>query len=73
MLPAGNDPDNLKVNGEVHQILGQKSFGADCAFQEFPEMKHGWVVRGDLCDPACDRDVKLALALGLEFLKKHAK
>jgi hypothetical protein len=73
ILPAGNDPDNLKAGGDVQRVLLSKPFGEDCEIHEFPDMKHGWVVRGDLNDPLCARDVKLALDMATEYLKKHSK
>lgn len=47
-FPAGNDPENIKPNGEVVNIL-QEKFGAEkVGTYEFPEMVHGWTVRGDV-------------------------
>lgn len=57
LFPAQNDPDNVKPNGEVVNILKLK-FGADkVGSHEFPEMIHGWTVRGDVKDPKVKRDV----------------
>jgi hypothetical protein len=48
--PAGNDVPNIKAGGELVAIL-QKNHGVDNSGTiEFPEMTHGWVVRGDLND-----------------------
>ena len=63
MLPAGGDPDNTKPGGEMNQLFDTKSFGADCRYQEFPEMEHGWVPRGDTSDERVARDVKAAMEL----------
>jgi hypothetical protein len=36
----------------------------------FPDMAHGWTVRGDLALPAVSRDVKLAVTTTLDFFEK---
>ena len=33
----------------------------------FPDIKHGWSVRGDTNDPKVERDVKKAFNLALAF------
>ena len=72
MLQAGNDPDNTKPRGHVAAALRQReSWGAQCAVEEFPEMKHGWVPRGDLSDAAVRRDVGLAMHRVLAFVAEH--
>eukprot|EP00949_MAST-11_sp_MAST-11-sp1_P000376 g376.t1 len=59
LLPAGNDPDNLKDGGELVGIV--RGLGVDCETTEYPEMLHGWVIRGDATQPAVARDVKAAV------------
>lgn len=50
MFPAGNDPADVKPEGAVIKVL-EKKFGADkVGSLEFPEMIHGWTVRGDVSD-----------------------
>jgi dienelactone hydrolase len=71
LLQAGNDNPSGKVGSEVHQILSSKPFGDKCVLQEFPEMLHGWVPRGDLSDPKVVRDVTEAMRLVIEFLNTH--
>jgi hypothetical protein len=47
-MPASNDPANVKNKGEIIELLAKK-FGEDkVGVTEFPEMTHGWVVRGDI-------------------------
>jgi hypothetical protein len=48
LYPAGNDVPNIKAGGELVQILQDKFGSGQAGTQEFPEMLHGWVVRGDL-------------------------
>jgi len=73
MCPAGNDPPSVKENGSDHQILSKKPFGKECVFREFPDMAHGWVVRGDLSDATVARDVRIAMDLSTSFFRKHLK
>ena len=42
-MPAGGDEDNVKIGG-----LGKKVLGDGVEVIEFPDMAHGWTVRGDL-------------------------
>ena len=65
LLPAGNDPPELKEAGAVAQALQQ---GRSV---EFPDMKHGWVTRGDLGEPAVQRDAELAMGLIMDHLRLH--
>ena len=42
-MPAGSDELNVKFGG-----LGKKVLGDGLEIIEFPDMAHGWTVRGDL-------------------------
>jgi len=70
LLPAGNDPDNLKPGGEIQKIFDTKPWGNLCLYHCFTEMNHGFVVRGDISVPAIARDVKLAMDISIDFLNK---
>eukprot|EP01096_Ripella_sp_DP13-Kostka_P016146 TRINITY_DN776_c0_g1_i2.p2 TRINITY_DN776_c0_g1~~TRINITY_DN776_c0_g1_i2.p2 ORF type:complete len:260 (-),score=109.90 TRINITY_DN776_c0_g1_i2:39-779(-) len=67
--PAGNDAptDPLKA------VLDQKPFGDRCVYHPFPDMLHGWSVRGDLNDPTVARDVALVFDLVFSFFDKELK
>jgi len=39
----------------------------------FPDMKHGWTIRGDMNDEAVHRDVIQAVTFMTEFFIKHVK
>ena len=65
-MPSGTDGDSVKMNGLSHQILGDFA-----EITEFPDMRHGWTVRGDLSDPIIDRDVKKAFNFVLSFFGKY--
>ena len=51
--------------------LGKQVLGDGVEIIEFPDMRHGWTVRGDLADPAIERDVKKAFNLVLAFFGKY--
>lgn len=76
-LQAGNDPNECKVNGPVHQELIRKkstmiqSVVNECVFKEFKDMSHGWTNRGDLSDPLVERDYIEAFKLCTGFFTKH--
>ena len=69
MLLGKNDPANIKEGSEVEKILHEK-FGKVALFKTFGEMKHGWVVRGDIKKPAVARDYKIAMDMAIDFFKK---
>jgi hypothetical protein len=52
-LPAGNDPDSFRPGGEVFDALKASSPESEC-IDEFKEMQHGWVPRGDVSNPAVE-------------------
>lgn len=68
ILTAGNDHENCQPGGLVEKVLGDK-----VTIVPFPEMKHGWTVRGDMNDAAVHRDVIKAVTLMTEFFLKHVK
>jgi dienelactone hydrolase len=73
LLQAGNDNANGKPGSEVHQLLSSLPFGDACVLREFPDMLHGWALRGDINDPIVARDVQLAINLVVEFLNTHVR
>ena len=62
MFPTSNDTPNVKTGGSVIKIT-QERFGDKVGdgVLEFPEMMHGYVVRGDLGDEKVKRDVEKAV------------
>merc|ERR1711936_622433 len=50
--------------------LGKKVLGDALEIVTFPDMKHGWSVRGDMSDPKVERDVQKCFNLALAFFKK---
>jgi dienelactone hydrolase len=66
---AGNDPDNVKVGGDVSKILMERF--PTSVIQDYPDMSHGWVSRGDILEANVARDAKAALALCLTFFKSN--
>lgn len=65
-MPADNDDPNVMTGG-----LGKKILGDGLEIIEFPEMAHGWTVRGDLSKPEVERDVKKAFNFVLAFFGKY--
>jgi len=65
-LPADGDSPTTKFGG-----VGKKVLGDALEIVEFPEMQHGWSIRGDLGEPKVERDVKKAFNLTLAFFKKY--
>jgi hypothetical protein len=72
MLAAGNDGDDVKVLGLLHTALRNSGVKeSDLHFQEFADMKHGWVNRGDLTDPATAAGAEEAVTLVEGFFRRH--
>ena len=67
IMPAGNDPPNLKPGHPTVEELEKK--GGKCVV--FDKMTHGWTTRGDLSNPDIKKDTETALQLTLEFFKEH--
>ena len=70
---SGNDPDYLKKGGSVAAVLEESKHSFDneqtrprCV--DFPEMKHGWVSRGDTSVKKVRDDAEEALRLATDFL-----
>jgi len=70
IMPAGNDPDNVKKGGAHIEELKKKSFGDKCEVVEFAQ-NHGWVPRGDISDPEVAKGFKDAMDLTIAFFRKH--
>jgi len=65
-LPAEGDSPTTKFGG-----IGKKVLGDALEVVEFPDMQHGWSIRGDLSDPIVERDVKKAFSLSIAFFNKY--
>ena len=55
------EPEENRKDGLVNQILGEQFFAKDYS------QAHGWVVRGNISDPAIKIDVDDAINLALQF------
>jgi len=64
-MPAGEDDPATKIGGLGEQVLGKR-----LQIEEFPSMKHGWTVRGDLLDSEVSKEVKRAIQTTLNFFKE---
>ncbi len=67
-MPANGDHANTFPDG-----LGKKVLGDGLEIVPFPDMQHGWSVRGDMKDPKVERDVKKAFNMALTFFGKYLK
>ena len=70
LLPAGNDPDDVKEKGAIVEALSKKFGNELTGTVHFPDMIHGWTTRGDLNDEKTSRDFHKALHLIQEYLAK---
>ena len=49
------------------------SFGEECLYREYPDMQHGWMVRGDNRREDVNNVVRAAWNSTLGFLTTHLK
>lgn len=68
---GGNDHANTKKGGEVANILARR-FGENGGTEEFPEMKHGWLIRADPADAVAKRDIELTVLHSHQYLSRFA-
>jgi len=69
-LAAGEDPDEVKPSGALEAAL-QESAVVGHHVEEFPDMDHGWVPRGDAQEPKVQKGVADALDKARDFLRQH--
>ena len=65
LLNSNAEPEENREGGLLEQIIGPKFSSKDY------DQDHGWVVRGDLDNPAVKVDVEDAVLLALEFALSH--
>jgi len=65
IMPSKSDSESVKLGGLAEKTL------KEVRIREFNEMEHGWTTRGNLSDPAVDRDVHAALGEAINFFNKH--
>ena len=70
LAPAGNDPADVKPDGEIVHLFEKNNPGKVLS-KEYPQQKHGFVVRGDLSDEQTAKDVHDVLATSNDFFKKY--
>jgi dienelactone hydrolase len=68
MLNAGNDPAEQGPGGVLQQALPLQHF-VSSVFEEFPDMVHGWTVRGE-ATPETLRDRERAVGLLVGFFQR---
>lgn len=67
VLASADEPRRWKPGGSSERLLS----GVGCRFEVFPEMKHGFMPRGSVSNPAVRRDVDVAMAGIKRFLVEH--
>lgn len=67
-MPASNDDDYYR-DGTLTDLI--KKNGFEATTEDFPDMKHGWVPRGDTGDDVVKRDVERAINTATAFFEKH--
>ena len=70
LLNSGNDPLEQGPSGALHQAIQETEHGSQSVFECFPDMNHGWSVRGD-ATPDIIRDRKKVMKLYLEFFRAN--
>ncbi len=65
-MPANGDSPTTMPDG-----LGKKVMGDMLEVVTFPDMNHGWSIRGDLSEANVERDVQKAFNLLLNFFRKY--
>merc|ERR1712123_206827 len=73
VLTAGEDHSNEKPGGLAAKVWGVMSFGQSCVLRTYPDMVHGWTVRGDMRDPAVSNAATAAFTALKGFLDTHVK
>lgn len=71
MLAAGADKEDVKKGGLLEKSISAKPFAEQCMFEEYAEMKHGWVNRGLLTDKDVHKKAEEAMDQAILFLTRH--
>jgi len=71
MLTAGNDFNDVKEGGMLHEAINKTKYGDSSVFSTIPTMIHGWVNRGDTSIDTIKVEVEGALNEAVTFLSKH--
>lgn len=74
LLSASNDADFVRANGSVHKILANRpvTVSAHSDVVDFPDVNHGWVIRGDLEQPEVKAAVAKAWHAAVKFFQTVA-
>lgn len=69
--PAGNDIPMFAEEGDFATAVKKSAKGSECVWKPYPEMQHGWTVRGDLANDAVKRDVEAVMKDAADFVAKY--
>ena len=71
LAPAGNDMATWGPEAPFVAALMESVKGAECVIKGYPEMSHGWSVRGDVSDAAVKRGIEHVMADTKAFFAKY--
>lgn len=71
LMPCGNDDPRDKAGGESEAALKRSAQAGSCVVTEFGKMTHGFILRGDVADPAVAAEVTTAVAHMASFFTRH--
>jgi dienelactone hydrolase len=69
-MPAGNDPDRYRPDGDIYEPWKAAAPGTECMPTEFKDVVHGFVTRGDLSNEVTKACVELAITKTHEYFDK---
>ena len=73
LCPAGNDLAMWGEDTDNATKLKESKCGGECVWKAYPEMSHGWSVRGDLSVENVKRDVEGVMVESIAFFNKYLK
>ena len=71
LCPAGNDLATWGEDTDNATKLKESKCGGECVWKDYPEMSHGWSVRGDVANPEVAQEVERVMKATADFLGKH--
>lgn len=71
IAPASSDLRDWADGSDSHLALKASSCGGQCVLKSYPDMIHGWSIRGDLSDPTVARDVQAVMEDASRFFATH--
>jgi len=73
LITAGDDDKNEMKGGLAEKVWSVMKFGDACDYKTYPDMVHGWTVRGDVRDPRVENAARAAFNAVVGFLAANIK